>query len=81
MLFLIKNSIFVPMIEQNITTKPFLRIVKKGQEADDIFYWLSQPPIERIRALEQIRKQYNDWKYGTGREFQRVYRIIKQKRG
>jgi hypothetical protein len=69
------------MIEQSTTPVPFLRIVKKGEEKDDIFYWLGQPPIERIRALEEIRKQYNDWKYGTGQEFQRVYRIVKQKRG
>ncbi len=53
--------------------KPFIRIYKKGQEPEDIFYWLSRPPIERIRAVEEIRKQYNDWKYGTGLEFQRVY--------
>ena len=68
------------MAEQSITPVPFLRIVKKGQEIDDIFYWLNQAPIDRIRALEEIRQQYNDWKYGTGQEFQRVYRIVKQKR-
>lgn len=60
---------------------PLVRIFKKGEEPDDIFYWLSRPPIERIRALEEIRKQYNDWKYGTGLEFQRVYTIVKRKRG
>lgn len=60
---------------------PRVRIFKKGEEPDDIFYWLSRPPIERIRALEEIRKQYNDWKYGAGPEFQRVYSIVKRKRG
>ena len=57
-----------------------IRIFKKGEEPDDVIYWLSRPPIERIRALEEIRKQYNDWKYGTRREFQRVYKIVKRKR-
>lgn len=61
--------------------RPFVRIYKKGQEPDDVLYWLSRPAIERIRALEEIRKQYNDWKYGTGREFQSVYKIVKRKRG
>jgi hypothetical protein len=60
--------------------KPAIRIYKKGEEPDESEYWLSRPPIERIRALEEIRKQYNDWKYGTGREFQRVYKIVKRKR-
>lgn len=62
-------------------TIPRVRIFKKGEEPDDIFYWLSRPPIERVRALEEIRKQYNDWKYGAGLEFQRVYSIVKRKRG
>jgi hypothetical protein len=61
--------------------RPFVRIYKKGQEPDDVLYWLSRPAIERIRALEEIRKQYNDWKYGTERKFQRVYKIVKRKRG
>lgn len=61
--------------------KPLVRIYKKGEEPDDVFYWLEQPPIERIRALEEIRKQYNDWKYGPRRKFQRVYKIAKRKRG
>ena len=66
------------MVETAI--QPVLRIFKKGEEPDDVQYWLSRPPIERIRALEEICKQYNDWKYGTGRKFQRVYKIVKRKR-
>jgi hypothetical protein len=61
--------------------RPFVRIYKKGQEPDDVLYWLSRPAIERIQALEEIRKQYNDWKYGPGQQFQRVYKIVKRKRG
>jgi hypothetical protein len=57
-----------------------LRISKLGEEPDDVLYWRSRPPIERIRALEEIRKQYNDWKYGSRRKFQSVYRIVKRKR-
>lgn len=65
---------------KDLKPQPIIRIFHKGEEPDDIFYWLSRPPIERIRALEEIRKQYNDWKYGTGLQFQRVYTIVKRKR-
>ena len=64
----------------HVNALPTIRIFKKGEEPDDVLYWLSRPPIERIRALEEIRKQYNDCKYGTRREFQRIYTIIKRKR-
>ncbi len=65
---------------EDIKVLPQIRVYKKGDEPDDVEYWLSRPPIERIIALEEIRKQYNDWKYGTRREFQRVYKIVKRKR-
>ncbi len=68
------------MLKPQTTIQPILRVFKKGEEPDDVLYWLSQPPIERIRALEEIRQQYNDWKYGPRREFQRVYKIVKRKR-
>lgn len=61
-------------------TRLAIRVYKKGEEPDDVLYWLSRPPIERIQALEEIRKQYNDWKYGPGHEFQRVYKLVKRKR-
>lgn len=50
---------------------------KLGEEPSDLKYWLSQSPYERIKALEEIIKEYNTWKYGTEQRFQRVYRIIK----
>jgi hypothetical protein len=58
-----------------------VKIVKKGEEEDDIFFWLERMPIERILALETIRQEYNQWKYGNKRGFQRVYKIAKRKRG
>lgn len=60
--------------------RPAIRIYKKGEESDEVLYWLSRPGIERIRALEEIRQQYNSWKYGVKRAFQRVYTITKRKR-
>lgn len=54
---------------------------KKGEEPSDVLYWRGRPPIERILTLEQIRQEYNLWKYGAESGFQRVYRIVKRKRG
>ena len=53
---------------------------KKGEEPNDILYWLTQPIIERIKALELLRMEYNQWKYGTQSGFQRVYRAVKRKK-
>ena len=53
---------------------------KKGEEPNDILYWLKQPVIERLRAVEMLRMEYNLWKYGAQSGFQRVYRAVKRKR-
>jgi hypothetical protein len=57
-------------------------IVRKGklkEQGNDFLYWQSQPYLVRLSTLEQIRNEYNTWKYGTEQGFQRVYRIIKRK--
>lgn len=41
---------------------------------DDVAYWLSKTPEERIEAVEILRKQF----YGTLPRFQRVARVIQR---
>ncbi len=66
------------MFNQKIN-KGSIKIVKRGnEEEEDSLFWLSKTPLERLIALEEIRKSYNDWKYGTEQRFQRVYRIVKR---
>jgi len=58
--------------------------VRKGkikEQGNDFLFWQSQPYEIRLMVLEQIRQEYNDWKYGTEQRFQRFYRIVKRKRG
>ena len=55
-----------------------IRKFKKGEEPDDVLFWLSQSPLERIYALEDIRKAYNNWKYGPQQGFKRVYSVTKR---
>ena len=56
--------------------------VKKGklkQQGNDFLYWQAQPYLVRLAVMEEIRNEYNRWKYGTEQGFQRVYRIVKRK--
>ena len=51
---------------------------KVGEEPSEYSYWQTQPHESRLAALEQIRQQYNNWKYNARPRFQRVYRIVKR---
>jgi hypothetical protein len=44
----------------------------------DFAFWQSQPPQARIDALEEIRREYNLWRYGAEPRFQRVYKFVKR---
>lgn len=58
--------------------KSAIKIVKKGEEESDFKYWQSQPPEARLEALEEIRREYNLWKYGREQRFQRVCSVAKR---
>lgn len=49
-----------------------------GEQESDRDYWLSQPPEARLAAVEQIRREYHAWKYGTEPRLQRVLTIVKR---
>jgi len=67
------------MFNQKIQ-KNAVRVVSRAKaDDDDTLFWLYKTSAERLSALEEIGKSYNDWKYGTEQPFQRVYRIIKRK--
>lgn len=57
------------------------RVVKKyniNNQPNDYSYWQSKTYQERLAALEQIRSEYNSWRYLADQRLQRVYLIIKQ---
>ncbi len=57
-------------------------VVRKGklkEQGNDFIFWQSQTDEMRLSTIEQIRTEYNTWKYGNEQGFQRVYRIIKRK--
>jgi hypothetical protein len=57
------------------------KIIKKyklNEQPNDFLYWQSKSYEERLDALEQIRKEYNSWRYNAEQGVQRVYRIVKR---
>ena len=59
--------------------KTFVRKGKLKEQGNDFLYWQTQPFAKRLATIEQIRMEYNTWKYGTEQGFQRVYSIVKRK--
>lgn len=55
-----------------------LKKVKITESKNDFDYWQKQPVEFRLAALEEIRKEYSEWKYGSKQRFQRVYSIVKR---
>ena len=56
-----------------------VKIYKTGEQPSDLEYWQSRSYEERLSALEEIRKDYNSWRYGNAKQgLQRVYRIVKR---
>ena len=58
------------------------KVIKKykiNKQPNDFSFWQSKSYEERLDALEQIRKEYNSWRYNAEQGFQRIYRIVKRK--
>lgn len=59
------------------------RVVEKvllKDEKSDFSYWQTKSYAERLEALEEIRREYNNWKYTDAEQrFQRVCRVVKLK--
>jgi hypothetical protein len=47
-------------------------------QKSDFAYWQSQSCELRIAQLEQIRREYHQWKFGAEPRLQRVYKIVKR---
>ena len=54
------------------------RKMRLSDQPTDFAYWQSRPYAERLAALEQIRREYISWKYGSDPGFQRVYTVVKR---
>ncbi len=62
------------------TIKKVISKTKLSEQKSDFVFWQSKSYAERLTALEDIRQEYNNWKYTDAEQrFQRVYRIVKLK--
>lgn len=51
---------------------------KLAEQPKESVYWHTKSYQERIDALEEVRREYNLWRYNAEQRLQRVYHIIKQ---
>lgn len=54
--------------------KKIVKILDLKDKGNDLAYWLSKSPKERIEAVEILRKQFN----GRTKRFQRTITVIQQ---
>jgi hypothetical protein len=66
-------------MQKPVMDKTFVRIGKLKEQGNDFLFWQTQPYERRLATVEQIRQEYNLWKYGSEQRFQRVYKILKRK--
>jgi len=57
-----------------------ISIAKKGDDRNDLDYYLQLSALERLELVEKLRQKYIDLFYETEPGFQRVYRIINDKK-
>jgi hypothetical protein len=61
------RSAKIPVVKVSIREQP-----------SDFAYWQEQPYQVRLATLEQIRREYHQWRYGAESRLQRVYTIVKR---
>lgn len=62
-------------------TTAIKKVVVKKKLTDrktDAAYWRSLPYSARLAALEEIRREYHQWRYGVQPGFQRVLTVVKR---
>lgn len=62
------------MIQKVVKIRP---LKDRSAEREDIEYWLSRPPGERMEEIEDLRKSF----YGDLHRLQRVVRVTQRKKG
>ncbi len=51
------------------------KLHERSQKGDDLNYWLKQPVVKHLEAVDYLRRHY----YGNTARLQRVYKVVKRK--
>jgi len=57
---------------------PVVRKTTIEDTGNDFAYWQARTPQKRLEALESIREEYHQWRYGHQPGFQRVCTVVKR---
>ncbi|MEC4804490.1 MAG: hypothetical protein SAJ12_15180 [Jaaginema sp. PMC 1079.18] len=57
---------------------PTVQITTMDDNSSNLDYWQQQTPLQRLATLEQIRREYHQWKYNAEPRLQRVYTITQR---
>jgi hypothetical protein len=60
------------------TIRKSYAIVSMREPRTDFAHWQSLPLLTRLAALEQVRMEYHQWRYGAEPRLQRVYSIVQR---
>ncbi|GAB4502646.1 MAG: hypothetical protein Fur0035_22010 [Anaerolineales bacterium] len=66
------------MMKTQRSIAPVVTKLAQAPKSSDFAYWQTCKPEERIAALEEIRREYHQWKYDAEPRLQRVYTIVKR---
>ena len=66
------------MMDKQRSIEKVYRKTKLQEQGTDFSYWQKQTPEKRLLTLEQIRQEYQLWKYDSQPRFQRVFSITKR---
>ncbi len=65
-------------MDETIHVEKVVMKLSIGQQPSDFAYWQSRPYADRLAALEELRQEYQRWRYDAEPRLQRVYRIVKR---
>jgi len=68
----------IKVMKTKRSVAPVVTKLPQAQKSSDFSYWQTRLPEERIAALEEIRREYHQWKYDAEPRLQRVYTIVKR---
>lgn len=60
------------------TIIPIYTRIRLGEAPPEWVFWQTQTYQARLAALEEIRREFHQWKYHAEPRFQRVYSIVKR---